>query len=148
MPVKPQIFHGHAQEIHHVIDLLVKVKPARIAILGPGGMGKSSLALTVLHHEDVISKFGQNRYFIGCDTASSYPELLTLITSYFGLAIDKTSSKAIIRYFSSISEPSLMVLDNLETPWEPSGCRLQAENFLSLLTDIPHLHLVVSCIGF
>jgi hypothetical protein len=34
-------------------------------------------------------------------------------------------------------------LDNLETVWEPIQCRSGVEEFLSLLTDIGHLALIV-----
>jgi hypothetical protein len=37
-----------------------------------------------------------------------------------------------------------MVLDNLETAWEPMSSRGEVEGFLSLLTDIGHFALVVS----
>jgi hypothetical protein len=37
-----------------------------------------------------------------------------------------------------------LVVDNLETPWEPIQSRSGIEEFISLLTDISHLALIVS----
>jgi hypothetical protein len=37
----------------------------------------------------------------------------------------------------------LLILDNLESAWEPLASRAGVEEFLSLLTDIPQLALVV-----
>jgi hypothetical protein len=50
--------------------------------------------------------------------------------------------KKIAHYFAHAS-PSLLVLDNLETPWESMSSRSEVEEFLSLLTDAPHLGLMV-----
>lgn len=126
-----------------IADALLQDVPARIAILGPGGMGKSSLALLTLHNFQIITKFGQHRYFIACDSATSGTDLISLITNYFGLSKDVKMHTAIVRYFSSIQEPILLILDNLETPWEPSQHRPVVEEFLSLLTALNHLHLIV-----
>ncbi|KAJ7908200.1 hypothetical protein B0H13DRAFT_1575152, partial [Mycena leptocephala] len=41
----------------------------------------------------------------------------------------------------------LLVLDNLETPWEPIQSRPGVEGLLSLLTDIPHLALIITMRG-
>jgi hypothetical protein len=51
-------------------------------------------------------------------------------------------AKKIAHYFAH-APPSLLVLDNLETPWEALSSRHEVEEFLSLLTDVPHLGLMV-----
>jgi hypothetical protein len=38
---------------------------------------------------------------------------------------------------------SLLILDNLETVWEPQESRADIEEFLSLITDVEHLALMV-----
>ncbi|KAJ7743777.1 hypothetical protein B0H16DRAFT_1322450, partial [Mycena metata] len=43
--------------------------------------------------------------------------------------------------------PSILVLDNLETPWEPLGSRNDVEELLSHLTDILHLSLIITLRG-
>lgn len=62
---------------------------------------------------------------------------------HFGLREKGNPSKAVIRYLSSLLDPILLVLDNLEMAWEPFESRVDVEEFLSLLTDIPQLHLLV-----
>jgi hypothetical protein len=49
-----------------------------------------------------------------------------------------------IAHYFSHAPPSLLVLDNLETTWETLSSRFEVEEFLSLLTDVPHLGLMVS----
>ncbi|KAJ7344091.1 hypothetical protein DFH08DRAFT_810618 [Mycena albidolilacea] len=53
------IFHGRDSELEDIIQILGQ-QSVRIAILGGGGMGKTSLAKAVLHHPDVVANFGES----------------------------------------------------------------------------------------
>ncbi|KAJ7028894.1 hypothetical protein C8F04DRAFT_1265460 [Mycena alexandri] len=61
LPSKPKIFHGRDSELKDIIEVLFQDAP-RIAILGGGGMGKTSLARAALHHTDTCARF-QHRFF-------------------------------------------------------------------------------------
>ncbi|KAI0276443.1 hypothetical protein BGY98DRAFT_985801 [Russula aff. rugulosa BPL654] len=50
-------------EITHVIFTLVNSSPARVAILGPGGYGNTTLANAMLIHQRVREYFGDARSF-------------------------------------------------------------------------------------
>ncbi|KAJ7018878.1 P-loop containing nucleoside triphosphate hydrolase protein, partial [Mycena alexandri] len=145
LPAEPKIFHGRDSELANILKLFRQGTP-RIAILGAGGMGKTSLARTVIHHEEVATKYHGNRFFVPCDTASSKPELAGLIGAHLGLKSGKDLTRAVLQHFSS-SPASLLILDNLETVWEPTKSREDIEEFLSLLTDINSLALVITMRG-
>jgi DNA replication protein DnaC len=49
LPSRPRIFYGRESELDNMMKMLSQ-QPAQIAILGGGGMGKTSLARAVLHH--------------------------------------------------------------------------------------------------
>jgi hypothetical protein len=118
---------------------------ARVAILGSGGMGKTTLALAALHQADVEGKYPQ-RHFVSCESANGAGELISIVGLYLNLPQSKELSKAIYGYFLDCG-PALLVLDNMETPWETLATRTHVEEFLSLLADIPHLALLVSIQG-
>ncbi|KAJ7885024.1 P-loop containing nucleoside triphosphate hydrolase protein, partial [Mycena leptocephala] len=144
LPSKPKIFHGRESELKHIIEGFARNSP-RIAILGGGGMGKTSLARAALHHPEIGIKF-EDRYFVSAEPATSTVELAALIGLHVGLNPGKDLTKPIVQYFST-KPPCLLILDNLETPWEPIHTRREVEEFLSLLTDIPHLALIITMRG-
>lgn len=145
LPSVPKIFNGRDTELNAVVSMLCKETP-RIAILGAGGMGKTSLAKAALHHPDVVSKY-TTRFFVPCDSATNSIEMAALVGSYIGLQPAKDLTKPVLQYFGS-RPASLLILDNLETTWEPLDSRGSVEEFLSLLTDISDLALMVSALQY
>ncbi|KAJ7451374.1 hypothetical protein FB451DRAFT_1525764, partial [Mycena latifolia] len=145
LPSEPKIFHGREAEISAIIQMFSHESP-RVAILGAGGMGKTSLARAFLHHPAISARYDQCRTFVACDAASSSVQLAAIIGAHVGLKPGKDLTRPVVRYFST-APPSLLVLDNLETIWEPRESRGEIEKFLSLLTDVDHLALIITMRG-
>ncbi|KAJ7237633.1 P-loop containing nucleoside triphosphate hydrolase protein, partial [Mycena rebaudengoi] len=143
-PPCPKILHGREGELHDVVKILVQ-DSAHIAILGAGGMGKTSLAITALHHPQVEAKYS-HRYFVPCHSNPTCIELAATIAAHIGLEKGSNMANKIAHYFAH-APPSLLVLDNLETTWESLSSRSEVEEFLSLLTDVPHLGLIITLRG-
>ncbi|KAJ7254526.1 hypothetical protein C8J57DRAFT_1657812 [Mycena rebaudengoi] len=127
LPPFPQIFNGREAELQDVVNILVQ-NSAHIAILGAGGMGKTSLATAALHNPQVEAKYS-HLHFVPCHSSPTCTELAATIED---------------SHYFAYAPPSLLVLDNLETPWESLSSRSEVEEFLSLLTDVPHLGLMLS----
>ncbi|KAJ7323258.1 P-loop containing nucleoside triphosphate hydrolase protein, partial [Mycena albidolilacea] len=145
LPSEPKIFHGREYELSQILQLF-KTGTPRIAILGAGGMGKTSLAKAVLHYQEITAIYGQHRVFVTCDSATSTVELGSLIGSHIGLKPGKNLIQKLVQYFST-SAPSLLILDELETLWEPAKFCGDIEELLSQLTGVGHLAIIITMRG-
>jgi hypothetical protein len=116
LPPKPKMFHGHEAELQDIIETLSSESP-RIAILGERGMGKTYMARATLHHPDISIKY-EHRYFVTADSADNSVELAALVSLDLGLDPGKDLTRPVVQYFSRMP-PCHLILDNLETPWEP-----------------------------
>ncbi|KAJ6537398.1 P-loop containing nucleoside triphosphate hydrolase protein [Mycena vulgaris] len=144
LPGKPKIFHGRNSELNAIVESLSQ-QSSRIAILGAGGMGKTSLAKAVLHHPDIAARY-ENHFFVATDSTTTAVELAAQIGAHVGLNQGKDLREAVLQYFHK-TPGCLLILDNLETSWESMRSRGDIEEFLSQLTDIQHLGLIITMRG-
>ncbi|KAJ7327432.1 P-loop containing nucleoside triphosphate hydrolase protein, partial [Mycena albidolilacea] len=144
LPSKPKIFYGRQSEVEIIMKMLNQESP-RIAILGGGGMGKTSLAKAILHYPQTLEKF-QHRFFVSAEAATTSIELAALIGLHVGLNPGTNLTRPVVQYLSQ-KPYCLLILDNLETVWEPVQSRGGIEEFLSLLTEVKHLALLITMRG-
>ncbi|KAK7040420.1 CTLH domain-containing protein [Favolaschia claudopus] len=142
LPATPKVFNGRDNELKQIVSILVQDSPPRVAILGTGGIGKTALATSVLNLPEIVDMY-QHRYFVPCDAASTCRDLIGIVASH----IRAEPSKPGVVHTLMASSTTLLILDNFETPWEPSSEREDVEEFLSLLTDISQLALVITMRG-
>jgi Cdc6-like AAA superfamily ATPase len=147
LPSQPKIFHGRESEVAEIVKLFSNQESIRIAILGPCGMGKTSVAKAVLHHTEITVRYEQHRHFVACDHATTKAELAALIVTHIGLKPSKDLTPQLVQHFMT-RPPTLLILDNLETSWENVNSQGDIEEFLSLLTDVNHLALMVLATSF
>ncbi|KZV63937.1 hypothetical protein PENSPDRAFT_757595 [Peniophora sp. CONT] len=124
----PSIFYGRESEVDHAFNLVVHQAPARVAILGSGGIGKTSIALSVLHHPEVEALYGDHRCFISCEALTTCDGVVRALAEALNIEIVGVSAEsAQHRLLSSLkSVTGIICLDNLETPWDADTAAVES----------------------
>ncbi|KAG8960785.1 hypothetical protein FRC03_006147, partial [Tulasnella sp. 419] len=148
MPPSPRIF-GREEYINKAIILLLSENSTRIVILGPGGMGKTSVALKIIHDARVVVRYGQNRYWVACEQATSVPLLVELLAKALNLPPSASGDrfKEIITMLESSDVLHVILLDNFETPWDIKGQQSNVGDILARLASIPNVSLMLTMRG-
>jgi tetratricopeptide (TPR) repeat protein len=142
IPPPPRCF-GRTELVKDLVATLCTDPPPPTPILGPPGVGKTTITLTALHDPQVVEKYEARRYFVRCEGAKSRDALAGEIITALGIEPGPNLEE---RAFLDLERvPTVLALDNAETPWEADT--VSVEDFFTQLTAIPGLALVVSLRG-
>ena len=152
MPSRPAIFYGRDELVKKASKLLSSSETAlHMCLLGPGGIGKTSLALAIIDSPLVQAKFQeQRRVWVPCVEATSANNFLQIL--YTGLRVKRQTGSImsdIIDELKSSKAPCLLLLDNFETPWNTTDelDRKRVEETLHKLNRLSHVSILITMRG-
>jgi hypothetical protein len=114
----PPLCFGRRQEVDDLVGALCLEVPLPVPVLGPPGIGKTTVLLAALHDGRLAEQFGERRFYVDC--------CRDRLESIAGLA----------------AAPAVLILDHAEAVWEQDP--LGFERLLARLDRIEGLSLAVS----
>ena len=116
LPQAPANIFGRDAIIDDLVGLAERF--ASVTLFGAGGTGKSTIALTLLHHNQIVTRFGKHRHFIRCD------DLVNSLGGFTGRLSEAIGARpsmdmAQLRSHLALSPPCALVLDGVDYILDP-----------------------------
>jgi hypothetical protein len=146
----PEIFFGRDELVSNIASLAVQTEQMRFALLGAGGMGKTSAVLHILHQQSVVNHYGKHRYFVCCDATTSAETLAGLILRSLPVSVmhhDEENMLNVMHQALCRMPRTLLVLDNFETLLNAGSSPTRVSDLLRRIVNAESLSLIITMRG-
>ncbi len=138
LPLQTMPFVGRADEIVAIVRQLADPACCLLTLVGPGGMGKTRLAIEVAHHIAQTHPPRDGIYFVDLQPVQSGDLLVTAIANTLGILLSGGTDPRTQLTLYLKERDSLLLLDNFEQ-------LLDSVDFLAdILKAAPDIKLVVT----
>ena len=120
----PRRLFGRDGAVATLAAALTDAEPAAVLLHGPPGIGKTALSVAALHAAGVATGFGARRWFVPLEGTGTGAGLLDALAESMALPPSPDRPARVMEELGR--GRSLVVLDNLETPWEGDPAGTQA----------------------
>jgi tetratricopeptide (TPR) repeat protein len=134
---------GREDAVQQAVAAVVAKPALPLAILGPPGVGKTTVAVAALHDPRVVRRHRARRFFVRADGAGGRDALGAAVAVAVGLEPGPDLEQRTWRELERGA--ALLVVDNAETPWDADPQAV--EELLAQLAAVPGLALVATVRG-
>jgi tetratricopeptide (TPR) repeat protein len=136
-------FVGRSWELHKLTHKMTA--GSFVLVQGGPGIGKTELTKALAHGDESVRRFGERRFFVQLEACPTAEAMKNATIQALGCDRQRGFEFAL----STLgSKPSLLILDSLETSWEPVAERSATLAVLQALSLVPDLTIVASFRGF
>jgi hypothetical protein len=152
-PPPPLHLFGRDEYVRKITDSIASKVPlglgARLVIGGPGGIGKTSVALKIFYLPELDALIPPRaRFFVPCQAVTTASTFLSAISSSLGVEIAADNPlESMLRRLRAERGPMMLVLDNAESFWMNGEVQPRARAILRHVCNINSVTLLITIRG-
>ncbi|KAH8810130.1 hypothetical protein DL96DRAFT_1821638 [Flagelloscypha sp. PMI_526] len=136
LPASPEIFIGRDTVVTNLVQTILSSSKPRVAILGPGGIGKTAIGTSIVQDPRITSAY-PTKYFVSSELSPTVELLENHIADALSIPQRERGKGLVSRIVDAIHlnpNPIFLFIDNLETVWEVENEQSKVDRFLDVLS--------------
>ncbi|KAH7918019.1 TPR-like protein [Leucogyrophana mollusca] len=140
-PAPPPMFFGRDDLVRDAVEILSR---QHVVLVGPGGIGKSSIAKAILNEDSIVAKFQDRRFFVRFDNIDAsqitFDTLIGRLADVLGV---KPTHLSVIKAYLA-ADNVLIILDNAETFQDAASGSDRIAEAIDELGALPSVRIILT----